>query len=206
MWASTGSRVVVLWPVQERPRLAVQRRPAGESGGLIAHDTRVVSAFDRRWKFSPDSLRDARVVARWVDGEPAVVEKQLGQGCLRSVGIPVASAGDLVLRPEFVKLVEVISAPCGELFSGLVAGAPQVATLVGTGGLAPADAFAARQDVDSPLAPWLFGLALAAALAELVVRRRIGEQTMRDVWWTSGFERDPRRGTARNEGRPVIGS
>jgi len=40
MWASTGSRVVVLWPVQERPRLAVQRRPADESGGLIAHDTR----------------------------------------------------------------------------------------------------------------------------------------------------------------------
>ena len=72
--------------------------------------------------------------------------------------------------------------------------------------LAPTDAFAARQDVDSPLAPWLFGLALAAALAELVVRRRIGEQTVRDVWWTSGFERDPRRGAARKEGRPVIGS
>ena len=78
-WAATGSRALVLWPVQERPRFAVRLSPADESGGLIARDVRVVSAFDRRWKFSADSLRDARVVARWVDGEPAVVESGLGK-------------------------------------------------------------------------------------------------------------------------------
>jgi hypothetical protein len=131
-----------------------------------------------------------------VDGEPAAVETPFGQGCLRSVAIPVARAGDLVLRPEFVKLVEAITAPCGEPFSDASIGAPELAALVGRGGLAPADAFAARQDVQSPLVPWLFAVALAAALAELVIRRRIGDQTMRDVWWTSGYERDPRRGTA----------
>jgi len=205
-WASTGSRALVLWPVQERPRFAVRLNPVDQSGGLIAHDVRVVSAFDRRWRFSADSLGNARVVTRWADGEPAVVEKPFGQGCLRSVAIPVARAGDLVLRPEFVKLVEAITAQCGEPFSGGLIGASQLATLGGTGGLAPADTFTARQDVESPLAPWLFGLALAAALTELVVRRRSGEQTVRDVWWTSGFERDPRRGTARKEGRAMMGS
>jgi hypothetical protein len=194
-WVAAASRVLVLWPVRERPRLAISRSAPDESGGLIARDTRVVAAFSREWKFSSDSLRNARVVARWVDGEPAVVETTVGRGCLRSVAIPVARAGDLVLRPEFVKLVEAITAPCGEPFSGGSLAASQLATLTGTGGLAPADAFPTREDVHSPLAPWLFGLALAAALAELVVRRRIGAQTVRDVWWTSAYERDPRRGT-----------
>jgi hypothetical protein len=205
-WVATGSRVLALWPVQERPRFAVRLNPPDESGGLIAYDVRVVSAFDRKWKFSTDSLQDGRVVARWVDGEPAVVEKPLGQGCLRSVAIPVARAGDLVLRPEFVKLLEAITAPCGEPFSRDFVGAPRLAWLAGTGGLAPADAFATRQDIDSPLSPWLFGLALAAALTELVVRRRGDKQTVRDVWWTSGSERDPRRGAARNEGRAMMES
>jgi hypothetical protein len=44
--------------------------------------------------------------------------------------------------------------------------------LAGTGPLAASSYFPAREDLDSPLAPWLFGVAILAALAELFVRRK----------------------------------
>jgi hypothetical protein len=47
-----------------------------------------------------------------------------------------------------------------------------VAKLEGKGGLAPREAFQPVTDARSELAPWLFALALAAAIAELFVRRR----------------------------------
>jgi len=122
--------------------------------------------------FPADSLRSARVVARWADGDPAAVEKSIGQGCIRSVAIPVESAGDLVIRSEFIALVREIVAPCGESRSTRPLASTLIASLGGRGKLAPSDAFTARQDIASPLAPWLLGIALAAALAELLVRRR----------------------------------
>jgi len=48
--------------------------------------------------------------------------------------------------------------------------APIVASLAGSGRLSPGSAFAVREDVASPLAPWLLGIALAAAIIELLVR------------------------------------
>jgi hypothetical protein len=47
-----------------------------------------------------------------------------------------------------------------------------VARLEGKSGLAPRAAFQPLTDAHSDLAPWLFALALAAAIAELFVRRR----------------------------------
>ncbi len=169
-WMVSANHVVVLWPALGRPLLAVQRSPADQSGGVAGRDLRLVSAFDRRWRFPVDSLRGARVTSRWADGEPAVVEKRIGRGCLKSVAIPVPVVGDLVIRPEFVRLVEVVTAPCGDPLVTTPLASSNVASLAGGGGLAPRDAFAARGDVASPLAPWLLGLALLAALVELTVR------------------------------------
>ncbi len=52
-----------------------------------------------------------------------------------------------------------------------------VAKLEGKGGLAPREAFQPLTDAHSPLAPWLFAVALAAAIAEFFVRRRAREAT-----------------------------
>jgi hypothetical protein len=170
-WMISGNRALILWPIGEPPRLATPRAPPDQSGGVLSGDARVVSAFERKWTFPADSLRGNRVVARWVDGEPAAVEKKIGSGCMRSVAIPVQAAGDLVIRPEFVRLVEAIAAPCGDRVRSVPLAASVIASLTGGRGLAPGSTFSAREDVTSPLAPWLFGLALAAALAELLVRR-----------------------------------
>jgi hypothetical protein len=170
-WMVSGDRTLVLWPIAERPRFAIARSPADVSGGVTMSGAPVVSAFQRRWSFSADSVRGNKVIGRWADGEPAVVEKKMGLGCMRSVAIPVSVAGDLVIRPEFVRLVEAIAGPCSDKFAPTPLDAAMMASLAGGGRLASGKAFPAREDISSPLAPWLFGIALAAAIGELFARR-----------------------------------
>jgi hypothetical protein len=143
-------------------------------GGIAAGDARVVAPFLRQWIFPEDSLRGAEVIARWVDGEPAAIERSnaAGGGCTRSVAIPVTEVGDLAIRHEFVALVATLRGPCASRRALVPADPAAVARLEGKGGLAPRDAFQPRTDTRSELAPWLFALAIAAAIAELFVRRR----------------------------------
>jgi len=170
-WAAADNHVLVVWPIADRPPFAVTRSPVDQSGGVVSYSARLVAAFDRRWTYPGDSLSGSRVVVRWADGEPAAIEKKSGQGCIRSVDIPVANVGDLVIRPEFVALLKDIAAPCEEPHSSKPAATAVMASLSGGGSLAPSDVFAARSDITSPLAPWLLGIALAAALGELLLRR-----------------------------------
>jgi len=160
------------WPASTRPRFAVQRTARDTVGGVMAGEAVVVSTFDRQWSFPPDSLRDAEVIARWVDGEPAAVEKPDGTGCVRSVAIPVTPVGDFVIRHDFVRFVVSLSRPCVQITSLIPADPDVVAILEGKGGLAPRAAFQPLTDAHSELASWLFALAMAAAIAEQFVRRR----------------------------------
>lgn len=169
--ASAHGRVVVEWLAAGRPRGTLSRAKADTIGGVIADTAIVIAPFERRWKFSSDSLREAHVVARWTDGEPAAVEWTSGSGCIRSVAIPVIAAGDLVIRNDFVRFVAALTGECsGRALEPMTPAA--MASLTGTGGLAPRDAFRPRTDARSSLAPWLLGLAIVAALAELLLRRR----------------------------------
>ena len=170
-WMVSNIQPVVVWPVTDRPPFAIATAP-DVSGGVTAGTTQVVAPFNRRWKFPADSIRSARVIARWADGEPAAIEKQSGQSCIKSVAIPVMGIGDLVIRPEFVALVNSIAAACGGSISSVPQSGALVATLAGNGPLASSANFAALEDVNSPLAPWLLGIALLAALSEMYVRRR----------------------------------
>ncbi|HUQ18678.1 MAG TPA: BatA domain-containing protein [Gemmatimonadaceae bacterium] len=162
---------VVVWPVSERPPFAVAASP-DLSGGVTTGAIQVVAPFSRRWKFPADSIRTARVIAWWADGEPAAIEKPIGQSCIKSVAIPVVAIGDLVIRPEFVRFVSSISSVCGGGISSTPRPVAALASLTGKGPLASSKNFSAREDIDSPLAPWLLGIALLAALSELYVRRR----------------------------------
>jgi hypothetical protein len=163
---------LIEWPASTRPRFAVQRTMRDTVGGVMAGDAVVVAAFDRQWSFPPDSLRGAEVIARWVDGEPAAIEKPDGPGCVRSVAIPVTPIGDLVIRTDFVRFVASLSRPCAQVTSLIPADPAVVAKLEGKGGLAPREAFQPVTDAHSELAPWLFALAIAAAIGEVFVRRR----------------------------------
>jgi hypothetical protein len=53
------------------------------------------------------------VIARWVDGQPAATEIISGEGCIRSVAIPVDPVGDVALRESFRGFVRELLEPCG---------------------------------------------------------------------------------------------
>jgi hypothetical protein len=169
---SNPGGVLIDWPASTRPRFAIPRAVPDTVGGVMAFESVVVAAFDRHWSFPQDSLNGAEVIARWVDGDPAAVEKPDGTGCTRSVAIPVTPVGDLVIRHEFVRMVGALSRPCASKTSLILADPAAVAKLEGQGRLAPRSAFQPVTDRRSELAPWLFALALAAAIGELLVRRR----------------------------------
>lgn len=173
----------ILWGGPERPTMSIGMRRPDTSGAVIAGSDVVVAPFARRWSFPQDSLYGATVVARWVDGAPAAVERLTSTGCDRSIAIPIDSVGDLVLRPEFIRLREILTAPCSQRgvaaskgFTGATS-LSAITALAGSGKLAPASVFPAPLDVQSPLAPWLMGTAMALALVELFVRRKRSEVT-----------------------------
>jgi hypothetical protein len=170
--ARASDRALIHWPVAERPRSAVERSARDTIGGVVAGDALVVSAFERRWAYPEDSIRGSDVVARWVDGQPAAIETPTVNGCVRSVAIPLASAGDLVIRHDFIRFVAALSGDCASRTAMRAADSDVIARLEESGGLASRDAFRPRGDVRSDLAPWLIGFAIAAAIAELFVRRR----------------------------------
>ena len=164
-------RNLINWPGSSRPSFAVERSKRDTVGGVIADRSPVVSTFERRWTFPSDSLRGADVIARWVDGQPAAIEKPDGTGCIRSVAIPVTPVGDFVIRKDFVRFVSSLSGPCAATTALIPADPAAVAKLERKGSLAPRTAFQPLTDARSDLAPWLLALALACAVAELFLRR-----------------------------------
>ena len=167
-----ASDVLISWPSAGRPRFAVPRSTRDTAGGVEAADAAVVAAFDRQWTYPVDSLRRGEVIARWVDGEPAAVEMPDGTGCIRSAAVPVTAVGDLAIRREFIRFVAALSRPCAAVTALPAADPAVVVKLAGKGGLAPRTAFQPVTDIRSMLSPWLFALAIAAAIAELIVRRQ----------------------------------
>jgi hypothetical protein len=116
-----------------------------------------------------------QIVARWADGSAAAVQQPLGEGCVRRVGIGVPIAGDLPLRPGFRRLVRGLMAPC-RAASGALAPAATLARLSGQGAAARGTALGGDAQRPTPLVPWLLGLALLCAVAELAVRARTRQE------------------------------
>ncbi|HUQ46724.1 MAG TPA: BatA domain-containing protein [Gemmatimonadaceae bacterium] len=172
---ATGPQAIIDWPVSKRPSRATAASKIDTIGAVISGGSIVVSAFQRRWVFTPDSIRGARIIARWTDGEPAAIEWRQDKGCARSVAVPVNPIGDLPLQAGFVRFTEAMAGQCIADKLTPTASPARVALLTGTGGLAPRDAFKPRDDIRSSLAPWLLGLGLVAAIAELFLRRKRDE-------------------------------
>jgi len=180
-WASVG-RLVVVWPVTT-PAPGWPRRSAADTAFAV-------TAIGPAGQPAPDSARRAatvvapfvraslpppgRVVARWSDGEPAVTESALGAGCVRSVAVAVPGIGDLALTPAFRHFARRLVEPCGgtevmrpagdSVLTALLPSRPSASTASATR--------PERARATTPrLAVWLLALALAAGLAEMLVRR-----------------------------------
>lgn len=171
-WARTGQgHVLVVWPGAGGAGGWLARQPTDTVGAVVAFQPApiaVVASFVRRWRLDASI---GRVRARWIDGEPAVVEHAAGDGCIRDVAIPVPASGDLVLRPEFADLVEALLRPCGDAWRAVAPVAESgVALIAGSGPLMASDSVAPASG-DEPLVPWLAGAALVLLIVEAIVRR-----------------------------------
>jgi hypothetical protein len=168
---TVSGEAVVSWPSSSRPPRAIPRARTDTANAVVTRGAVVIATFERRWMYLDDSLRGATVVARWADGEPAAIQTAAPPaGCVRSVAIPVAGSGDLVIRPEFVRLFNDLAGACEDSLPTIPLDPAKLALLQGGRSLAAASAFPPRRDQPSPLAPWLMGLALAGAVIELFVR------------------------------------
>ena len=172
--AAQSGGVLVVWPRDTMPAGWTVRTTIDTVGAVVAGDAVVVAPFERRVAApaASEPSRQMRVAARWVDGEPAAVERPMGAGCVRDVGIPLDERGDLALRLETRRLLVALTEPCGgrRRFDPLTDSV--AAMLAGAGPLASSGAIRHDDTQQTPLVPWLLGAALLAALAEPVVRRR----------------------------------
>ena len=179
-WARDG-RATVLWPVAIAPSAWAKRTPpdtafavtvlAGSGGWAraAARAATVVAPMVRAT--NPPA---GRVIARWSDGEPAVTESTLGTGCIRSVAVPVSSTGDLPLTPAFRRFAARLLEPCTSALPWVAASDSLLAqALPATIARASTETTAAvmGEPPASRLATWLLAIALAAAAAEMLVRR-----------------------------------
>jgi hypothetical protein len=170
VWASTGRHTLVRWPANGAPPGWIGRAQPDTMGAVVAGEAALVFPLERRWQ--PDSAANAsRVAAHWVDGAPAAVERSIGSGCVRDVAIPVPTRGDLVLRPEFARLVRALGAPCDAAIVGFALPPDEVAMLAGIGPLVSTVSIRPPDVVATPLVPWLVVAALLLVPLEIWVRR-----------------------------------
>ena len=169
-WVVGGPHVLVRWPASTKPAGFAARPHIDTAGAVVAGETALVTPMERRW--TPDTTTHAgRTVARWVDGEPAAIERIAGAGCIRDVAIPIPSAGDVILRPAFAHLLRELTTPCAAMAGSPRLDDAQLRALAGAGGRVASARIAPPDLVATPLVVWLLAAALVFALLELVIRR-----------------------------------
>jgi len=167
-WAGGAGRVLVHWPVAA-PETWPRRERADTIGAVVAGGAVLVADFART--VAPPG--GGRVVARWMDGAPAAVERPLGEGCVREVAIDLPSRGDLALSESARRLVRAMSAPCGGARDLDSLAEARLALLRGgdggTGGGRPPVRSGEREAGREM--PWLLAAAALLLLLELPLRR-----------------------------------
>ncbi len=151
--------VLIVWPLEEGAIV-----DAVTAFGALGAVT-VVAPLAR------GGVPDGRVIARWRDGTPAAAEIRVGTGCLRHVGIGLPRAGDITLRDNFARLLEVMVEPCGGARPPALDDAA-LAWLTAPGPLATGAALAENSGGDGRWPAWLLGAALALLVTEQLLRRR----------------------------------
>ena len=185
---ASGSVERIEWADSAATELWAEREPPDTIGAVRANDAVMVYPFVRRWRpasgADPESADDrslpgdrgeTRVYARWMDGEPAALELATAGGCIRSIAIPLPTEGDAILRPDFQRFLAGLENPCGEPADLSPLSDDFMTAFAGDGPLAPASQVERQVRRTTPAVPWILALALAVALAELWLRRRMAK-------------------------------
>jgi hypothetical protein len=169
-WARDSGRVLLHWPSSDTTVDWPVRSAIDAVGAVTSNTGTMIGRFPRLWALSGEP------VARWADGEPAAVERTLGRGCIRDVGIMLDAASDITLHQPFRMFVARLLEPCGGARRATPVDAATLASFRGGSGtpLAMAAVLRDRRNESSRWTPWLLGLGALLLLVEIVVRRSPG--------------------------------
>lgn len=156
--AATAGATVLWWSTRDANGVPALQALTVASTTWIAPMTRDSSA----------TQLPERVVGWWADGSPAMRESQLGEGCVLRFGAGLPAAGDHTLSLSAQAWLAAVLTSCDRPPAAVHEPPPWLSSPPARSGTA-----AARPVELSAAAPWLIGGALALALAELLLRRRI---------------------------------
>lgn len=165
---------VVHWPRAGGTELFDRAPTADTSYGIAVEGYTLVAPLERSAHLASDhdTATGVRVIARWVDGEPAALERNVGAGCMREIGFAAPEDGDLPLSSGFLRVLRSLTAPCGAMRRDTALTTRERAALAGSGAefasLRPVRAGISGVAV---LSQALLVLALALLAGEMVVRR-----------------------------------
>jgi hypothetical protein len=166
-WPAAIRVVRVRQPPAPSKRAHVEWNPPAGAidtiGGVVMDGVVAVAPFTRARTYRAP---DGSVVARWVDGAPAAVERPVGDGCEReiAIGMPDTRAVDQ-LRAALT------DRPCGAAESATAMSDSAVRAFAGAGVTGATFARDQGGSGDRTLMTTLLILAAALAIAEWVIRR-----------------------------------
>ncbi|MYE00515.1 MAG: hypothetical protein F4Y03_04440 [Alphaproteobacteria bacterium] len=165
---SAGSSRESPWQLKDAPDRAE---------GILTPVATLVAPFERKWQLADADASDLRVVATWLDGAPAAVER-IEDGVRHTfLGFALSDRDDIALRPSFVRYRDWLEDP-----ARLLPGMNPVDDLELARLLQPVTEAASEPSAQETriqitrAAPWVLLLALVLALAEPALRRVLADR------------------------------
>jgi hypothetical protein len=160
-WASGAGRVLIHWPrATDSDSLTAE--------GVVAHEVVLAAPLVRRTA----DAGGGRVVARFADGAPAIIERARARGCIREVAFDFPSAGDVPVRESARRLLAVLAAPCEVGEAPRVLEPARLNLLRGPGPLLATSAVPRPVRARSPATLWLLIAGIMLLIIELGLRHR----------------------------------
>ena len=169
---SAGVPPTIDWPADGHVARAVPRSVVDTVGALVVGHLVLVRRFERRWE--PDTT-GARVIGRWVDGAPAIIQRATATGCSRDVAAAIDTGYGVIRDPDLAQLVGALRAPCDASVGNAVRTLPGGLWPPTTGGFRVAAAALPATAIESNrLSLLLLVGALALLLIEMGIRAHRG--------------------------------
>jgi hypothetical protein len=162
IWARGAGRVLIHWP-------SAADSPPSTAEAVVARGVVLAAPLVRR---AIANAAGARIVARFVDGAPAIVERAHGEGCVRDVGFDLPEAGDVSLRESTRRLIGAVGGPCENDEPRSAMHVARLDSLRGGGRLLTASGVPRPPRERSAATSWLLIASALLLLAEVGVRQR----------------------------------
>jgi len=165
------AKVEVEWQDSAHSALWVRRSHEDTASGVYSEAATLIAPLERKWQLAATPERRTRVIARWLDGEPAAVEQNINGVLKRSMGFSLPQQGDTILRPEFMRFTEWLNSSSKDPSAPPLLDAETLATLAGA---APAPK-GATMPSSTAMSPWvaiLLAVGLSILIFELFIRHR----------------------------------